>query len=81
MVCCIATGASALCDDGYAASWTRGAPEQIQTTRIRAFYAPFYGAQSKGLAITTHRALAPFSFWQRRISRSLRQVREKGVAQ
>jgi membrane-associated phospholipid phosphatase len=69
-------------DIGYVASPGRGAhrvdPDNPDPSQR--FYAPFYGAQSKGFAITARHELAAPPFDNAEYLAALRQVREKGIA-
>jgi vanadium chloroperoxidase len=67
-------------DSGYAASQARGAHRVDPDNPDQGFYASFYGAQSKGFAITTRHELAPPPFDNAEYLAALRQVREKGIA-
>lgn len=67
-------------DVGYAASQGRGAHRPDPDNPDQGFYAPFYGARSKGFAITNRHELAAPPFENAEYLAALRQVREKGIA-
>jgi membrane-associated phospholipid phosphatase len=67
-------------DNGYAASLGRGAHRVDPDNPAQGFYAPFYGARSKGFAITARHELAAPPFENTEYLEALRQVREKGIA-
>jgi hypothetical protein len=67
-------------DDGYAASVARGAHRPDPDNPGQGFHAPFYGAQSKGFAITARHELATPPFDNPEYRKALREVRGKGIA-
>jgi vanadium chloroperoxidase len=67
-------------DIGYAASLGNGAHRPDPDNPDQGFYAPLYGAQSKGFAITDRHELAAPPFGNAEYLAALRQVREKGIA-
>jgi vanadium chloroperoxidase len=68
-------------DDGYAASVARGAHRPDPDNSNQGFHAPFYGAQSRGFAITNRHELdAPPQLESPEYINALRQVRGKGIA-
>lgn len=64
----------------YAASLGRGAHRVDPDNPNQGFHAPFYGARSKGFAITARHELADPPFDNAEYLAALRQVREKGIA-
>ncbi|MBA2594162.1 MAG: chloroperoxidase [Pseudomonadota bacterium] len=68
-------------DDGYAASMARGAHRGDPDNPAQGYHAPFYGARSKGFAVTARHELDPppqpgtAAYIQ-----ALREVRSKGIA-
>ncbi|MBI4903493.1 MAG: hypothetical protein HY820_07655 [Acidobacteria bacterium] len=69
-------------DDGYAVSVGRGAHRADPDNPDQGYYAPFYGAKSKGIAITTrHTLAAPPQPGTPAYTFAYRQVRGKGVAE
>lgn len=68
-------------DDGYIASLARGAHRPDPDNPTQGFHAPFYGAQSRGFAITKrHELCAPPQLGSPEYIKALKQVREKGIA-
>jgi hypothetical protein len=68
-------------DDGYAASVARGAHRPDPDNPGQGFHAPFYGAKSRGFAITERHELdAPPPLGSAEYLNALRQVRGKGIA-
>jgi hypothetical protein len=68
-------------DDGYAASVAYGAHRVDPDNAGQGFGAPFYGANSRGFAITKRHALdAPPTIGGPEYVAALKQVREKGIA-
>ena len=68
-------------DNGYAASLHRGAHRPDPANPGQGFHAPFYGARSKGFAITARHELdEPPALGSTEYDKSLRQVRGKGIA-
>jgi vanadium chloroperoxidase len=68
-------------DDGYAASVARGAHRPDPDNPTQGFHAPFYGAKSRGFAITDrHELNAPPQLGSPEYIKALRQVRGKGIA-
>jgi hypothetical protein len=68
-------------DDGYAASMAYGAHRVDPDNAGQGFGAPFYGANSRGFAITKRHVLdAPPALGSPEYLNALRQVREKGIA-
>ena len=68
-------------DDGYAASVARGAHRPDPDNPTQGFHAPFYGAKSRGFAITKrHELKAPPQLGSPEYIKALRQVRGKGIA-
>jgi hypothetical protein len=66
--------------DGYVPPSTRGGHRVDPQNTDQGFYAPFYGARSRGFAITERHGLAdPPRPGERAYLESLRQVRAKGV--
>ena len=68
-------------DNGYAASVARGAHRPDPDNAGQGFHAPFYGARSRGFAITDRHELAiPPQPDSPEYIEALRQVRSKGIA-
>lgn len=68
-------------DDGYASSVARGHHRQDPDNPGQGFYAPFYGARSRCFAVTTrHHLDEPPKLDSAEYTRTLRQVRSKGIA-
>jgi hypothetical protein len=68
-------------DDGYAASMARGAHRPDPDNAGQGFHAPFYGAKSKGFAITARHVLdAPPQPGTPAYKKALKEVRAKGIA-
>jgi vanadium chloroperoxidase len=68
-------------DNGYAASMHPGAHRLDPANPGQGFHAPFYGARSKGFAITDrHEIEEPPAHSGVEYARALRQVRGKGIA-
>lgn len=68
-------------DDGYAASVARGAHRPDPDNPGQGFHAPFYGAKSRGFAVTArHELKAPPQPGSSQYINALRQVRGKGIA-
>lgn len=68
-------------DDGYAASVARGAHRPDPDNPGQGFHAPFYGANSRCLAVTNrHELKAPPQVGSSEYLNALRQVRGKGIA-
>ncbi len=68
-------------DNGYAASVARGAHRPDPDNPSQGFHAPFYGAKSKGFAITDrHELMTPPQPGTAEYLNALRQVRGKGIA-
>ena len=68
-------------DNGYAASVGRGAHRPDPDNPDQRFYSPFYGARSKGFAITKRHGLdAPPRPGDAEYLTALREVRGKGIA-
>lgn len=67
-------------DDGYQPSIARGRHRVDPDNPGQRFHAPFYGAQSKGFAITDRHELKEPPFDNSEYVRALRQVRVKGIA-
>ncbi|MDQ3603371.1 MAG: phosphatase PAP2 family protein [Actinomycetota bacterium] len=65
---------------GYVPSQQRGRHRPDPDNPGQSFHAPFYGAKSKGFAITTRHALQAPPFDDQEYREALRQVRYKGVA-
>ncbi len=67
-------------DNGYAASMQPGAHRPDPANPGQGFHAPFYGARSKGFAITARHELdAPPALSSAEYDKSLKQVRGKGI--
>jgi vanadium chloroperoxidase len=67
-------------DEGYAPSPQRGRHRVDPDNPTQGFHAPFYGAQSKGFAITVRHELDAPPFNNFEYLKALRQVRAKGIA-
>jgi vanadium chloroperoxidase len=68
-------------DDGYAASVAPGAHRPDPDNSPQGFHAPFYGAQSRGFAVTNrHELNPPPQLESPEYINALRQVRGKGIA-
>jgi hypothetical protein len=68
-------------DDGYASSMARGAHRPDPDNPEQGYYAPFYGAESKGFAVTArHKLDAPPQPGTPAYRSALREVRGKGIA-
>jgi vanadium chloroperoxidase len=68
-------------DAGYVASLARGAHRPDPDNPDQGFHAPFYGANSRGFAITDRHELdAPPELGNSEYRNALRQVRGKGIA-
>ncbi|NJQ96594.1 MAG: hypothetical protein HC784_00530 [Hydrococcus sp. CSU_1_8] len=67
-------------DAGYEPSLERGKHRVDPDNPMQGFNAPFYGAKSKGFAITKRHELNPPSFDNNEYLKALRQVRGKGIA-
>jgi vanadium chloroperoxidase len=67
-------------DNGYAASVARGAHRPDPDNPDQGFHAPFYGAGSKGFAITARHRLDPPPFDNNEYRKALREVRGRGIA-
>ena len=65
---------------GYAPSQQRGRHRPDPDNPDQGFHAPFYGAKSKGFAITARHALQAPPFDDQEYREALRQVRYKGIA-
>jgi vanadium chloroperoxidase len=65
---------------GYAPSTARGRHRPDPQNPGQGFHAPFYGAQSKGFAITDRHELAPPPFNNADYLKALREVRGRGIA-
>lgn len=67
-------------DAGYEPSDERGKHRVDPDNPTQRFNAPFYGAKSKGFAITKRHELSPPPFDNNEYLKALRQVRGKGIA-
>jgi vanadium chloroperoxidase len=67
-------------DIGYTPSLERGRHRVDPDNPGQGFYSPFYGAKSKGFAITKRHELDPPPFDNNEYLTALRQVRGKGIA-
>lgn len=68
-------------DNGYAASMNPGGHRPDPANPGQGFHAPFYGARSKGFAITTrHKLDVPPAYGSVEYDEALKQVRGKGIA-
>jgi hypothetical protein len=68
-------------DSGYAASMARGAHRPDPDNPDQGYHAPFYGARSKGFAITARHSLAaPPALGSVPYLNALREVRGRGIA-
>lgn len=67
-------------DDGYAAPIGRGGHRPDPDNPGQGYHAPFYGARSKGIAITQRHELDAPPFENAEYLFALRQVRGKGIA-
>jgi hypothetical protein len=68
-------------DNGYAASMAHGAHRPDPDNPEQGYHAPFYGAESKGFAVTArHKLDAPPQPGTTAYTKALRQVRAKGIA-
>lgn len=67
-------------DVGYEPSLERGRHRVDPDNPGQGFHAPFYGARSKGFAITTRHELEAPPFDNSEYLKALRQVRTKGIA-
>lgn len=67
-------------DIGYLPSLERGRHRVDPDNPTQGFSAPFYGAKSKGFAITKRHELDPPPFDNNEYLKALRQVRAKGIA-
>jgi Vanadium chloroperoxidase N-terminal domain/PAP2 superfamily len=68
-------------DDGHAASMARGAHRPDPDNPDQGYHAPFYGAKSKGFAISNRwELLAPPQLGTPDYTRAFRQVRGRGIA-
>jgi hypothetical protein len=66
-------------DSGYVPSRRRGRHRVDPDNPTQGFHGPFYGARSKGFAITERHELEPPPFRKKPYLRALRQVRRKGI--
>jgi vanadium chloroperoxidase len=66
--------------NGYKPSLERGKHRVDPDNPDQGFHAPFYGARSKGFAITKRHELDPPPFDNNEYLKALRQVRGKGIA-
>jgi len=66
--------------DGYIPSLARGKHKVDPDNPGQGFHAPFYGAKSKGFAITDRHELQPPPFDNTEYVSALRQVRRRGIA-
>jgi vanadium chloroperoxidase len=64
---------------GYIPSEKRGKHKVDPDNPAQGFHAPFYGAKSKGFAITAHHELAPPPFDNPEYVKALKQVRSRGI--
>lgn len=67
-------------DAGYVPSFARGRHRVDPDNPAQGFYAPFYGAKSKGFAITERHELEPPPFDNQEYVRALQEVRGRGIA-
>lgn len=68
-------------DNGYAASMHPGAHRPDPANPLQGYHAPYYGARSKGFAITNRHELdAPPAIGSADYDKSQKQVRGKGIA-
>lgn len=67
-------------DDGYAASVRPGGHRVDPVNPQQGYHAPFYGARSKGFAITTRHGLNAPPMQGAEYENALKQVRGKGIA-
>lgn len=68
-------------DNGYASSIARGAHRPDPDNATQGYHAPFYGAKSKGFAVTMRHALmTPPQPGEPAYTRALREVRGRGIA-
>lgn len=67
-------------DSGYVPSFARGRHRVDPDNPGQPFHAPFYGARSKGFAITARHELLPPPFDNAEYEAALREVRGRGVA-
>ncbi|WP_080237845.1 vanadium-dependent haloperoxidase [Spirosoma rigui] len=65
---------------GYVPSFARGAHKVDPDNPNQGFHAPFYGAKSKGFAITARHGLDAPPFDNADYEKAIKQVREKGIA-
>lgn len=66
-------------DSGYVPLFERGHHRVDPDSPGQGFHGPFYGARSKGFAITKRHGLKPPPFEHRAYIQALRQVRGKGI--
>ena len=66
--------------EGYEHSLKRGKHRPDPDNPGQGFHAPFYGARSKGFAITARHTLDPPPFDDNEYRKALREVRGKGIA-
>jgi vanadium chloroperoxidase len=67
-------------DDGYVPSFARGRHRRDPDNPTQPFLAPFYGARSKGFAITARHELSEPPLDNAEYVRALREVRGRGIA-